>query len=684
MVRLVGLPFSDTEHWTSEARDTPAVRLFCDLAKRQHADFDVEANGPDILRICRAVDGYPLALVLAARWLTTLSCRDVADRLCESTEILNEAPVVAENPRHAGMASVFDQSWRLLAADERAVFSALCVCRGGFTADSAVAISGGTLATIASLTAKSLLQRVRGRLDVHPLLRDFGESKLRESPMNAAVREAHARHFSALLQTGHRRFRTHADTTILDDLRAEQGNLRTVFDQLIDTRSVEALTGFVSGLWTLYRMQGWFDEAAIFLERALALPGLPPPTAARWRLWLSDACFQLGRHADCRTAALECVQGHGDITAEDGSPRWHMLRELACTLIGHRWRWADLDQAAVDNIARAHNRLAHVYFYEGDRPRFVASTLRSINIDRAGNLPAHMASGALVLSYTPFKTLAARYAARAARLLDRSGMAERAWAHEQLCLYWLANGDFDAAAMHGRAGADIFASLRQYRSWGECTALVGYAHQFSGRLPEARAAMQVLHDEGVRVREAASELWGLLALRAMDLRIGPDGPVGDLDQDLDTIDKLAAQVVDPNTGLLRHGVLAWRFARAGRSAEAVASVDTFCRVFDRASMTSIYAVNGFIGSAMALMDLSHRQAVEPRALARLSERLFEHARSFGRVLPGARPQLTHLQGLWWIASGRPARGERLIAKVLRGLPANVDRRGFVAGLQLPR
>lgn len=682
IVRLSGLPFPDTDRWRPELRSAPAPSLFCELAHRQQPGFDADADGVHVLRLCRAVEGYPLGLVLAARWLATLSCRDVADRLCAGAHVLGEAPAtLPENPRHSDMASVFDHSWRLLEPAEQQVLSALCMCRGGFTPDSALAFCGGTLAILAALTAKSLLQPARhGRLDVHPLLRDFGERKLLQSGANGAVRDAHAQHFLALLQAGHQRFEAHADTVALDALRAEQGNLRVVFDHLVSSGAVDALVRLLPGLCALYRMQGWFDELAGLLQRALAMQGLPSACASSWQLWLSDVFFQLGRHAECRAAALECLARQGDIDMERGAPNRHMLRELLRTLNGRWWRYGNLDAAAEVLVSRAHNRLAQVYFFEGDRPRFVASSLRSINIARAGSLPAHLASGALVLSYTPFKSAAARYAARAERCLDQAGMAEQAWTHEQLCLYRLARGDLNAARAHGQAGADIFWTLRQYRNWGECTALISYAHDFAGRIEVARTHMLTLCEEGRRVREAASELWGLLALYTIDLRIAASTP----HVDVHTIDRLAARVVDPNTQLLRHGVLAWWYARNGRREEALSSVDTFCRAFDRATMTSIYALNGFTGCAMALVVVGHQETGDRRALVAAGESLFGRALRFARLLPAARPRVRYLQALWWMASGRHTRGERRLARVLNDLPADIDRAGFSAGLHLPR
>ena len=85
-------------------------------------------------------------------------------------------PLVEE--RHRSLAVILDSSWRWLSARERTVLSALAIFVGGFTRQAADAVVGADLAVLATLTARSMIQRLpdaRGgsRYQVHELVRSY-------------------------------------------------------------------------------------------------------------------------------------------------------------------------------------------------------------------------------------------------------------------------------------------------------------------------------------------------------------------------------------------------------------------------------------------------------------------------------------------------------------------------------
>ncbi len=66
----------------AEVASYGAVRLFRDRAVAVRPDFELsEANAAAVARICRALDGMPLAIELAAVWLRTLTPGQLAERL---------------------------------------------------------------------------------------------------------------------------------------------------------------------------------------------------------------------------------------------------------------------------------------------------------------------------------------------------------------------------------------------------------------------------------------------------------------------------------------------------------------------------------------------------------------------------------------------------------------------------
>jgi predicted ATPase/DNA-binding SARP family transcriptional activator len=114
-----------------ELRRYPAVRLFLDRAAGVRPGLDV--GPPDtVARICRTLDGLPLAIELAAARLRSMSTRQIADRLGDRFRLLTAGSRTAL-PRHQTLRAVVAWSWDLLDARERALARRLAVFRGGAT-----------------------------------------------------------------------------------------------------------------------------------------------------------------------------------------------------------------------------------------------------------------------------------------------------------------------------------------------------------------------------------------------------------------------------------------------------------------------------------------------------------------------------------------------------------------------
>ena len=156
--------------------------MFAQSARRARPGFDVVQERQQVARICQLVEGMPLAIEMAAAWLKALSSRQIVQELERGLDILSTS-MRGVPARHRSMRAVFDHSWNLLTAPERAVMGALSVFRGGFRADAAAAVAGAALLTLAGLVEKSLLRRIpESRYQVHELLRQYVAEKLDEDP----------------------------------------------------------------------------------------------------------------------------------------------------------------------------------------------------------------------------------------------------------------------------------------------------------------------------------------------------------------------------------------------------------------------------------------------------------------------------------------------------------------------
>jgi predicted ATPase len=111
----------------------PAVRLLADRAAAGLDGIEVRAaNARAGARICRTLDGMPLAIELAAPWLRTLTPAQLAERLDDRFALLTGGSRIAL-PRHQTLRAVVDWSWNLLSGQERALARRLAVFPSGVT-----------------------------------------------------------------------------------------------------------------------------------------------------------------------------------------------------------------------------------------------------------------------------------------------------------------------------------------------------------------------------------------------------------------------------------------------------------------------------------------------------------------------------------------------------------------------
>jgi predicted ATPase/DNA-binding SARP family transcriptional activator len=252
-----------------EASD--AVALFVQSARRAVVGFDPSVQQHEIGRICRLVDGMPLALELAASWLKLLSCAQIADEIEHGLDILvarhQNVPM-----RHRSMRILLEQSWEMLSEVEQNVLERLSVFQGGFRPDAAAEIAGSTLLTLATLVEKSLLQAAQnGRFQMHELLRQFAEQKLDDNPETAAMaRRQYAAFYLRFVQQRTERLLSREQREALSEIDHEIDNVRAALSRGIAQGAADAIDGALHGLFHYYKMRGRFQEGHEAFGRAIS------------------------------------------------------------------------------------------------------------------------------------------------------------------------------------------------------------------------------------------------------------------------------------------------------------------------------------------------------------------------------------------------------------------------------
>jgi predicted ATPase len=267
------------------------------------------ATAPAVERICRQVEGIPLAIELAAARVGTLSLDEIADRLADAPDFLVAGDSV--EGRHGTLRAALDWSYRLLDAGERRLFRRLSVFRGGWDIEGAIAVGGSgeaaTLDGLSRLVDKSMVvvegaveQGVWYRL-VEPV-RQYAAWQLSETGEEAEVRRRHAERYVEMAAVAERELRGAGSQMFLNRLSMEAHNLRAALQWAAEAHEPEIGLRIAGGIWRFWFMRGHLEEGRALLHVLLAeSDGVPPEVLAR----AHNAAGALAFYQSDTEAALE-------------------------------------------------------------------------------------------------------------------------------------------------------------------------------------------------------------------------------------------------------------------------------------------------------------------------------------------------------------------------------------------
>jgi predicted ATPase/DNA-binding SARP family transcriptional activator len=263
--------------------DYASVRLLIQRARAVLPGFELtEANAPAVAQICRALDGMPLAIELAAARLRTMAPEQVAARLDDRFRLLTGGSRTAM-PRHQTLRAVVDWSWDLLDDAERTLWRRFSVFTGGATLQAAEQVCAGrgigadqVLDLLTALADKSLLTVRPGadgaRYRMLEIIRAYGQERLTEAGEHEELRRAHARHFTQLAEAGMDYLLGSQQLDWLRKLSDDQDNLHGAIRGAIaagDGQAAVALAGALGWYWSLRSMK---VEGAELIAMALDVP----------------------------------------------------------------------------------------------------------------------------------------------------------------------------------------------------------------------------------------------------------------------------------------------------------------------------------------------------------------------------------------------------------------------------
>jgi serine/threonine-protein kinase PknK len=278
------------------ASASEAVQLFVARAAEAQPLFQLTAaNTAAVARICRQLDGVPLAIELAAARIRTLTPGQLAARLTQ----------------HQTLRATLDWSYRLLTPPEQHLLACLAVFIGGFDAAAVARVcAADPLATapcelLGRLVDRSLVVSEGSRYRLLETTREFAAEHLNESGHAAALRDRHRDWCLELAEEAQQHLRGADQAVWFARLELEHDNLRAALGWTAAHARSDLGERFGLALWRFWLVRGHYVEGRRWLEAILGLPA--PGSVSTGRpivlFGLGQLAFEQGDYAAARSAA---------------------------------------------------------------------------------------------------------------------------------------------------------------------------------------------------------------------------------------------------------------------------------------------------------------------------------------------------------------------------------------------
>ena len=332
------VPAEDAALDVENASHYASLSLFVERALFARSDFVLtEVNLPAVTRICRRLEGIPLAIELAAARVGALTPQQIDTRLNNRFKLLVGG--VGEK-RHQTLSALIDWSHDLLSANERILLRRLSVFVGGWTLEAAETgcewgelEAGDVLDVLSSLVDASLViaEEQDGAQRYHLLesVREYAAKRLEEANEIAAMREAHLRCFLALAEEAAPKLSGAEQAQWLECLEAEHDNLRAG----LAWATGETRLRLACALYSFWYMRSYFFEGINWLQGTLdQCPADCPAFCAAAFNALGNLLMYSSRYPEARTTLEEALRLRREGGDEAGVAE--TLNCLATTLRG--------------------------------------------------------------------------------------------------------------------------------------------------------------------------------------------------------------------------------------------------------------------------------------------------------------------------------------------------------------
>jgi predicted ATPase/DNA-binding CsgD family transcriptional regulator len=291
-VATLSIPAGDRSPLVERVLGSEAGRLFVERAEANSHAFRLTAeNALSVARICRRLDGIPLAIELAAAWVGPLGVAQIAQRLNDPLRLLTRGNRGVPD-RHRTLRACIDWSFNLLTPREQTLFCCLSVFAGGWSLEAAEAVceadasaTANFLDLLSRLVDKSLVTAEPDsdgtmRYRVLQVLREYGRQRLEDEHDPSPIYDRHADYFLAVAELARADLRGDRQLFRLQQLERDHDNVRAALGWCAAERESARGLRLAAALGTFWELRGYISEGRRWLAAALQADDTPSSVRA--------------------------------------------------------------------------------------------------------------------------------------------------------------------------------------------------------------------------------------------------------------------------------------------------------------------------------------------------------------------------------------------------------------------
>ncbi|HMS56091.1 MAG TPA: tetratricopeptide repeat protein [Fimbriimonadaceae bacterium] len=434
--------------------ESTSVDLFLNRARLQQRNLDLDAHRETIGRICQVLEGYPLAIELAAGKLRMLSPDEILAQLDDRLGFLSDG---SKTGRRHSLRSALDWSFERLGETEQTLLLDLSAFRGPFSIDAvrAVCAPESTLESLERLHGTawiSLVETAVGtRFRLLETMREFAEELISPKRLQQ-LRATHAHYFLGLSERCIHATFTSSEPGVYAEVDADIANLDQALEWFEQNDPEQALD-FVRHLNWYWILRGQLGHAEDRMATAISRVALAPSAelghayqcygnflffqgrlheAEPWFVRAHKTCLEVGDPVFTGLSLCQLAQIHAEYGKyeravdeaersmpplfEDGNPNWigagYVIACLVANRAGDVAQGKHFGNLAVQycqeggypwGIASALNELAMAMHLAGEFQEAIRLQERSIELKEMGDAPRSMALSLIDLAATQFE-----------------------------------------------------------------------------------------------------------------------------------------------------------------------------------------------------------------------------------------------------------------------------------------